>query len=140
MYHPNVKKDTGEICLDVFANSWSPTQKVSDIIEKLASLLVSPSTESPLEAEIAQEFVSDHKKWEKKVKEFVKKNKGKLLEVKEIPTYKMLYKNFLKRYEEAIQQLNNDNEYLTEEELYNLLYTIGMISHPNKTANEETNE
>ena len=77
MYHPNVKKDTGEICMDVFANSWSPTQKVCDIIEKLASLLVSPSTESPLEAEIAQEFVSDHKKWEKKVKEFVKKNKGK---------------------------------------------------------------
>ena len=29
MYHPNVKKDTGEICMDVFANSWAPTQKVS---------------------------------------------------------------------------------------------------------------
>ena len=77
MYHPNVKRDTGEICMDVFANSWSPTQKVCDIIEKLASLLVSPSTESPLEAEIAQEFVSDHKKWEKKVRDFVKKYKGK---------------------------------------------------------------
>ncbi len=47
--------------MDVFANSWSPTQKVSDIIEKLASLLVSPSTDSPLEAEIAQEFVSEQK-------------------------------------------------------------------------------
>ena len=77
MYHPNIKKDTGEICMDVFANSWAPTQKVSDIIEKLASLLVSPSTESPLEGEIAQEFIKDHKKWEKKVKDFVKKNKGK---------------------------------------------------------------
>ena len=77
---------------------------------------------------------------EKFIQKKMKKNKGKLLEVKEIPTYKMLYKNFLKRYEEAIQQLNNDNEYLTEEELYNLLYTIGMISHPNKTTNEETNE
>ena len=77
MYHPNVKKDTGEICMDVFANSWSPTQKVSDIIEKLASLLVSPSTESPLEAEIAELFIKDHKKWEKNVRDFVKKNKGK---------------------------------------------------------------
>ena len=77
MYHPNIKKDTGEICMDVFANNWSPTQKVCDIIEKLASLLVSPSTESPLEAEIAQEFMKDHKKWEKNVREFVKKNKGK---------------------------------------------------------------
>ncbi len=77
MYHPNIKKDTGEICMDVFANNWSPTQKVSDIIEKLSSLLMSPSTESPLEAEIAEEFVKNHKNWEKKVKDFVKKNKGK---------------------------------------------------------------
>ena len=77
MYHPNIKKDTGEICMDVFANNWSPTQKVCDIIEKLSSLLMSPSTESPLEGEIAQEFISDHKKWDKKVREFVKKNKGK---------------------------------------------------------------
>ena len=74
MYHPNVKKDTGEI---IYTNSWSPTQKVSDIIEKLASLLVSPSTESPLEAEIAELFIKDHKKWEKNVRDFVKKNKGK---------------------------------------------------------------
>ena len=77
MYHPNVKKDTGEICMDVFANSWSPTQKVSDIIEKLASLLVSPSTESPLEADNAESFIKDHKKWEKNVRDCVKKNKGK---------------------------------------------------------------
>ena len=77
MYHPNVKKDTGEICMDVFANSWVPTQKVSNIIEKLASLLTSPSTESPLEAEIAELFIKDHKKWEKNVIDFVKKNKGK---------------------------------------------------------------
>ena len=60
-----------------FTNSWAPTQKTSDIIEKLASLLVSPSTESPLEGEIAQEFLKDRKKWEKKVRELVKKNLGK---------------------------------------------------------------
>ena len=77
MYHPNVKKDTGEICMDVFANSQAPTQKVSDISKKLASLLVSPSTDSPLEAEIAELYIKDHKKWEKNVRDFVKKNKGK---------------------------------------------------------------
>lgn len=73
MYHPNIKKDTGEICMDVFANSWSPTQKVSDILEKLATLLVTPSLDSPLEAEIAQEYMKDKSKYEKKVKEFVNK-------------------------------------------------------------------
>ena len=76
IYHPNFKKDTGEIG-DLFSKRWSPTQKVRDIIEKLASLLVSPSTESPLEPEIAQEFLDDQKKWEKKVRDFVKNNRGK---------------------------------------------------------------
>ena len=55
----------------------APTQKVCDISEKLASLLVSPSIDSPLESEIAQEFQTDHKKWEKSVRNFVNKSKGK---------------------------------------------------------------
>ena len=73
MYHPNIKKDTGEICIDVFASSWSPTQKVADIIEKLASLLTSPSTSSPLESEICKEFMNNPATYNKKVKEMVKK-------------------------------------------------------------------
>lgn len=74
MYHPNIKKETGEVCMDVFANSWSPTQKVQDILEKLSSLLVSPSTESPLEEDIAKEFSTNRAQFDKKVKEFVKKH------------------------------------------------------------------
>ncbi len=57
MFHPNIKKDTGEICMNVFATSWSPTQKVSDIIQKLASLLYIPQTSSPLESDIYQEYM-----------------------------------------------------------------------------------
>ena len=77
IYHPNIKKDTGEIDDNLFAKWWSPTQKVRDIIEKLASILKTPSTESPLEPEIAQEFLDDKNKWEKKVRDFVKNNRGK---------------------------------------------------------------
>ena len=73
MYHPNIKKDTGEICMDVFASSWSPTQKVSDIIQKLSSLLASPQTSSPLESEICKEFINNPSAYNKKVKEMVKK-------------------------------------------------------------------
>ena len=72
MYHPNIKSDTGEICADVFANNWVPTQKVNDIIEKLSSLLMKPETDSPLEAEIAQLYIKDRKKWENNVKNFIK--------------------------------------------------------------------
>ena len=77
---------------------------------------------------------------EKILQKKMKKRKGKLLEVREIPTYKMLYKNFLKRYDEATKALNNNNENLTEEELHNLLYHIGMVSYPNNNLNEENDE
>ena len=73
MYHPNIKRDTGEICMDVFASSWSPTQKVSDIIQKLSSLLASPQTSSPLESEICKEFINNPSAYNKKVKDMVKK-------------------------------------------------------------------
>jgi ubiquitin-protein ligase len=72
MYHPNIKKDSGEICMDVFASSWSPTQKVKDILEKLVSMIKSPSTDSPLEPEICQEFMNNHAQFEKKVKMWIK--------------------------------------------------------------------
>lgn len=72
MYHPNIKKDTGEICMDVFASSWSPTQKVQDILEKLVSMIKSPSTSSPLESEICKEYLNNYKEFERKVKQWIK--------------------------------------------------------------------
>ena len=68
----------------------------------------------------------------------MKKNKGKLLEVKEIPTYKMLYKNFLKKYDEVIKSFQNDN--LTEDDIYNLLHSMEMISYSNKKEENEEND
>ena len=72
MYHPNIKKGTGEICMDAFNNSWSPTQKIEHIIKKIASLLLCPLTESPLEPEISYEFSTNYIEWEKNVREFIK--------------------------------------------------------------------
>lgn len=73
IYHPNIKLDTGEICLEVFTSSWSPTQKIYEVIEKIASILSSPSGSAPLEPEIAAEFEKTPKEFEKKVKEYIKK-------------------------------------------------------------------
>ena len=75
MYHPNIKKDTGEICMEVFANNWAPTSKISDIIIKIVSLLFIPLIESPFEPEIAQEYEVDYFQWEKNVRDFVKYGK-----------------------------------------------------------------
>ena len=69
IYHPNIKLDTGEICQDVFASTWAPTQKVQDILEKLVSMLKEPSTATPLEADICNEFINDRTKFEKNARE-----------------------------------------------------------------------
>ena len=80
------------------------------------------------------------KKQKEKLQKNLKKNKNKLLEVKEIPTYKLLFKNFIKRYDEAIESLENNNEALNEDEIHNLFYNIGMVSSPYKEINDENKE
>ena len=77
---------------------------------------------------------------EKLVQNKMKTTKNKLLQLNEIPTYKMLFKNFLKRFDEAIQSLENNNEYLTEEEIPDLFHSIGMASSLNKNNIEENKE
>ena len=71
---------------------------------------------------------------EKYIQKKMKKNKAKLLEIKEIPTYKMLYKNFIKKYEESIKSFESDN--LTEDDIHNLLHSMEMISYPIKKEDE----
>ena len=73
IYHPNIKTDTGEICQDVFASSWAPTQKVADILEKIVSMLRQPSTSTPLEPEICNEYTNNINLFNQKAKEFTQK-------------------------------------------------------------------
>ena len=84
------------------------------------------------------------KEKEKLLQKKLKKKKGKLLDVKDIPSNKMLFNNFEKRFEEATKSLTEEN--LTENDLHSLLYHIGMITNPpkdeqdNEAQNEENDE
>jgi ubiquitin-conjugating enzyme E2 D/E len=69
MYHPNIKMETGEICQDVFASGWAPTQKVQDILEKLVSMLKEPATSSPLENDICNEYINNRAQFNKAARE-----------------------------------------------------------------------
>ena len=77
---------------------------------------------------------------EKLLQNKMKTTKNKLLQLIELPTNKMLFKNFIKRFDEAIQSLENNNDYLTEEEIPNLFHSIGMASSLNKNNIEESRE
>jgi ubiquitin-protein ligase len=73
MYHPNIKQETGEICQDIFATSWAPTQKVEEIIEKIVTMLKEPATSTPLEPEICTEYEKNRETFNKKAREFTLK-------------------------------------------------------------------
>jgi peroxin-4 len=51
--HPNVKFETGEICLDVLGENWTPILGVVGALESVARLLGEPGTDSPLNVDAA---------------------------------------------------------------------------------------
>ena len=75
---------------------------------------------------------------EKIIQKKMKKKKGKLLDVKDIPTNKMLYNSFEKKYDEAISSITNEN--LNENDIYNLLFNLGMISSIPKKEEDNQNK
>jgi len=73
IYHPNVKKDTGEICADIIKEDWKPSHDIKWILNVLRNLMVEPSTDSPLEPEIAQLYQTDRAAYDAKAREFTAK-------------------------------------------------------------------
>eukprot|EP00486_Rosalina_sp_Unknown_P010413 CAMPEP_0201592312 /NCGR_PEP_ID=MMETSP0190_2-20130828/190242_1 /ASSEMBLY_ACC=CAM_ASM_000263 /TAXON_ID=37353 /ORGANISM="Rosalina sp." /LENGTH=154 /DNA_ID=CAMNT_0048051025 /DNA_START=115 /DNA_END=579 /DNA_ORIENTATION=+ len=74
VYHPSVKSDDGKVCPEVIGKDWAPTLNVSYILETLIGMLVNPTSDSPLEPEIAEVLAKDKKKFEKTAKQWTKKH------------------------------------------------------------------
>lgn len=96
MFHPNVYA-TGELCLDILQNRWSPTydvaavltsiqrcvkmekRRVSDIRKStlanmIPSLLNDPNTGSPANVEASNLYKDNRKEYTKRVRETVEKS------------------------------------------------------------------
>ncbi len=58
IYHPNVKKDTGEICAAMLGE-WAPTLNLRYILSQVKQMMIEPNPGSPLEPEIAELFTRD---------------------------------------------------------------------------------
>ena len=71
VYHPNISKTTGEICADVFVNSWSPTLNARYVIEALCSMFMNPNADSPVEPEIAAQLTNNPAEFEATVRQWV---------------------------------------------------------------------
>jgi len=74
IYHPSVSmKANGQICQDVVEANWSPVLTVQTILERIQAMMIAPTADSPLEADIGEVFTNDRKKFNATAKEWTKK-------------------------------------------------------------------
>ena len=78
---------------------------------------------------------------------FRNRNK-KLFDIKDLPTNKMLWSKFIKDFDEALINLNEDNNNMEENiekldlyQYHKLLFILGMVTYPpEQKENEQKNE
>ncbi|KYK58257.1 ubiquitin-conjugating enzyme E2 4 [Drechmeria coniospora] len=51
--HPNIALHTGEICLDLLKDAWTPAYSILECVRAIRMLLSCPETDSPLNVDIA---------------------------------------------------------------------------------------
>lgn len=51
--HANVHPDTGEICLDLLKDAWTPAYSVLECVRAVRLLLAAPGVDSPLNVDVA---------------------------------------------------------------------------------------
>lgn len=73
IYHPNVNKDSGEICQDIYEKDWVPTKRVTGVVQLIISMMIAPNIDSPVEASIAEELRNNKAQYLKTAQEWTKK-------------------------------------------------------------------
>lgn len=73
MFHPNVYA-SGDLCLDILQNRWSPTYDVASILTSVQSLLNDPNINSPANVEAANLFKDHKSQYVKRVRQTVEKS------------------------------------------------------------------
>ena len=56
IYHPNVMKDSGEVCKDMYQTGWGPVKNIRWVIELILSFLINPAPEHSVEADISRQM------------------------------------------------------------------------------------
>ena len=71
IYHPSVKLDTGDVCVDVMG-PWGPTLNAKHCMTVCYSMMQSPEADHPLEESVAQQLREKPKEFDKMAKKYTK--------------------------------------------------------------------
>jgi ubiquitin-protein ligase len=72
IYHCNVNS-SGQICLDILKEQWSPALTISKVLLSICSLLTDANPHDPLVGSIAQQFLNDRPAHDKTATEWTRR-------------------------------------------------------------------
>ena len=72
IYHPNVGS-TGNICLDILKDNWSPALTVNKVLLSICSLLTDANPKDPLMPDIADQYINNRNEFDETAKEWTRR-------------------------------------------------------------------
>ena len=73
VYHPNVKQDTGTICLGILKDDWKPDISVPSILMTIQNLLIEPNINCGCNVEVRQLYIENKAQYDANAKEWTEK-------------------------------------------------------------------